>query len=295
MTKFYLTFFIVDIILKSTNTNKLTITMVEPVGDSYTYDVYKPMINEMIDKNKLDNTTLLNFLKSCIDDNVGKMIKLDIKRAPTNFIPNTTMIEHNDAKIMLYNSVLMPIDLANLSSKVIAKILLYEKIYSIITINERIILIITSRLLTDNILPNKYVFISVLTPPIEIINVPIASDEAEIRAILASPLILLFSLIFKMKNEIIIAVGMANSKGAIPSTVATAKAPNPTCDKPSPIIEFFLNTNDTPTRLAHIDINIPTTKARIINGYDNISYILLIIMYSPYKFFSTTHKYFVFS
>ena len=83
-------------------------------------------MNEIIDIIILDITTFLNVLKYCIDDNVGKIIKLDINNEPINLIPSTTTIEHNTANIMLYKFVFIPIDLAKLSSNVIANILLYE-------------------------------------------------------------------------------------------------------------------------------------------------------------------------
>lgn len=69
-------------------------------------------------------TTDLNLLKYWHDDIVGKIIKLDINKAPISLIPSTTTTEQRLAKIMLYKLVLIPIDLANFSSNVIANILL---------------------------------------------------------------------------------------------------------------------------------------------------------------------------
>ena len=55
---------------------------------------------------------------------VGKIIKLDINNEPIKRIPITIVMEHKQEKIVLYKSVLTPIDLANLSSNVKANILL---------------------------------------------------------------------------------------------------------------------------------------------------------------------------
>ena len=79
----------------------------------------------------------------------------DINNEPIKRIPRTTTTEHKLANIILYKLVLIPIDFANFSSKVIANILLYEIMYSNITITDNTILKITSVSLIDNILPNK--------------------------------------------------------------------------------------------------------------------------------------------
>ena len=121
------------------NTTRLTITIVDPVGVAFKKDTIIPIIKDNTDNNTLDITTVLNFLNNCIDDNVGNIIKLDIKSEPINLIPSTIVIEQRLAKIMLYKLVFIPIDLENLSSKVIANILLYENKYKKITITDRII------------------------------------------------------------------------------------------------------------------------------------------------------------
>ena len=88
-----------------------------------------------------DITTPLNVLNISLELIVGNIIRLDISNEPISLIPNTTIIEQIDANIMLYSLVLIPIDEANFSSKVIANILLYENIYKAITITDNIILI----------------------------------------------------------------------------------------------------------------------------------------------------------
>ena len=85
-----------------------------------------------------------------------------------------------------------------------------------------------------------------------------------------------------IKGEFL-ANGIENSSGANPNTVAMAKAPNPTCESPSPIMEFFLRTSDTPINDAHSEIIIPTINALVIKSYENISAILFM-MDPPYKF-----------
>jgi hypothetical protein len=59
--------------------------------------------------------------------------------------------------------------------------------------------------------------------------------------------------------------GIAKANGAQFKAIAIAQAPKPTWDNPSPIIEFFLNTKDTPISDAHNEINNPTMNAFIIN------------------------------
>ena len=113
-----------EITLNIINTIKFTITIVAPVGVAYMYEIIKPTVNEIIEIIILDITTLLNFLKYCIDESVGNIIKLEIYNEPINLIPSTTVTEHRLAKIILYKFVFIPIDLANLSSNVIANILL---------------------------------------------------------------------------------------------------------------------------------------------------------------------------
>ena len=110
-------------ILKIIKTIKFTITIVAPVGVEFIYDIISPIIKVKIDMITLDITTLLNFLNISIDESVGNIIKLDIRSDPISLIPRTTTTEHRHAKIALYKSVFIPIDLANFSSKVMANIL----------------------------------------------------------------------------------------------------------------------------------------------------------------------------
>ena len=47
----------------------------------------------------------------------------------------------------------------------------------------------------------------------------------------------------------------------IPKRAAMPKAKNPTCDNPSPIIEYLLSTKLTPKTEAQRQVKIPTNKA----------------------------------
>lgn len=93
--------FINIITLKNKKKNKLTITIVAPVGLSNINDKISPIINDTIDMIELTITTLLKLLQISLPETAGKIIKLEIKREPINRIPNTTTKEHSIAKIML--------------------------------------------------------------------------------------------------------------------------------------------------------------------------------------------------
>ena len=83
------------------NIIKFTITIVAPVGVATKYEIINPVINANIEIITLEITTLLNVLNTCIDDNVGKIIKLEINNAPIKRIPSTTTTEHRLANIIL--------------------------------------------------------------------------------------------------------------------------------------------------------------------------------------------------
>jgi hypothetical protein len=84
----------------------------------------------------------------------------------------------------------------------------------------------------------------------------------EISAITLSPLSLLFSLIRRSKNAAIITTGIAIFKGARFAAVATAIAPKATCERPSPIIEYFFRTRPTPKSAAQRATSTPEITAR---------------------------------
>lgn len=126
-----------------------------PVGVSKIYELIRPMVNVKVDITTLEMTTDLNFLNTCMDVILGKIIKLDIKSEPIILIPMTTIREHNEAKMMLYFSVFIPTDLANFSSNVMANILLYDKVYNKMVVMNSTTLITMSLSVTDRMLPKR--------------------------------------------------------------------------------------------------------------------------------------------
>lgn len=94
---------------------------------------------------------------------------------------------------------------------------------------------------------------------------PMAMELADITAIAESPRILLFSFSRSNKKATIITIGKEKYIGENWNIVAIAKAPKATCERPSPIIEYFFNTNVTPSKEAHSEIRVPTMIALTIN------------------------------
>ena len=62
-------------------------------------------------------------------------------------------------------------------------------------------------------------------------------EPVEISAMAASPLTRLFWAIHSIRTDARITIGMATAIGAAFRAVARARAPNPTWDSPSPIME----------------------------------------------------------
>ena len=79
-------------------------------------------MKQTIDIISADIVTFLKLLKTLIDVNDGKMIRLEISKAPINLIPKTIVIEVRNAINMLYKLDFVPVALAKFSSKVTAKI-----------------------------------------------------------------------------------------------------------------------------------------------------------------------------
>ena len=67
--------------------------------------------------------TLLNVLHTLMDVRAGKMIRLDIKRAPIILIPSTMVTAVSTAISVFYRSAFTLVAWANVSSNVMAKIL----------------------------------------------------------------------------------------------------------------------------------------------------------------------------
>lgn len=83
-----------------------------------------------------------------------------------------------------------------------------------------------------------------------------------------------------MKKAATITTGTAIARGATFITAATDKAPNPTCDKPSPIIENLLSTRLTPRSAQHSATSPPAIMALTIKSYENNSFTVSNIAFS---------------
>ncbi len=101
--------------------------------------------------------------------------------------------------------------------------------------------------------------------------IPKAKELADIKAIAASPCILFFSLSLKSKTAAKITTGIETKSGAQFMTTAIDRAEKPTCDKPSPIIEYRFKTKLTPKIAQQKETKIPTTNALNMKGYCSIS------------------------
>ena len=112
---------------------------------------------------------------------------------------------------------------------------------------------------------------------------PKAIEEVERIAIDASPFILLDCPLFKIAIAAIIVIGRTISMSFIrPITAASEIAPNPTCERPSPIKEYLLLTNMTPRIAEENEIRRATIIAFLTNGYSmyvNIVFIDLSILF----------------
>ena len=95
---------------------------------------------------------------------------------------------------------------------------------------------------------------------------PTASELVEISAIAASPLIRLFPRMRRSRTAATMTTGIATARGAAFSAAATARAPNPTWESPSPIMEYRFSTRLTPRREEHSATSAPTMNARTMNG-----------------------------
>ena len=107
--------------------------------------------------------------------------------------------------------------------------------------------------------------------PSEIKTTPTANAPLEIKAIAESPLILEFDLTLNRRIDVIVTTGTDTKSGEKFKTDAKARAPNPTCERPSPIIEYLFRTKGMPKSAAQSDTIIPTTKALKNKLYDSNS------------------------
>ena len=99
-------------------------TIVDPTGVDKSIEDSIPSKAHIIDIIAEHMTTDLKFFISLIAESAGNTIKADISNEPTRFIPSTIIIAIIIAIKRLYLSVLTPVAFENVSSKVIANILL---------------------------------------------------------------------------------------------------------------------------------------------------------------------------
>lgn len=102
----------------------LITTTVAPVGVEKKYDTISPDTKHTIEITADKTTTDLKYLHTRIAVKAGKIIRLEISRAPIILIPRTMVIDVKTAISILYTFALIPVAFANVSSKVTAKILL---------------------------------------------------------------------------------------------------------------------------------------------------------------------------
>lgn len=80
--------------------SKFVITTVAPVGSDKKYDAIIPIMKLTIDIATAEITTRLKDFENCIAMSVGKIIRLEIKSAPSSLIPSTITKEHIMANIV---------------------------------------------------------------------------------------------------------------------------------------------------------------------------------------------------
>jgi len=95
---------------------------------------------------------------------------------------------------------------------------------------------------------------------------PNARALADMRAMAASLLIRLFSVIRSRKKAARTTTGMDILRGDQPMARAMERAPKDTWDNPSPIMLYRLSTRLTPSRDAHRDTIMPPARALTRNG-----------------------------
>ena len=101
-----------------------TATIVAPTGVEIKIETKIPVTAQKTEITAEHITALLKLLKIRIEARAGNIINAEIKSEPTKFIARTIIIAVIIAISKLYKSDFIPVDLANVSSKVTAKILL---------------------------------------------------------------------------------------------------------------------------------------------------------------------------
>lgn len=170
-----------------------TTTIAAPTGVEVSKDAIIPVKEEAIEMTAEETTTFLKLPNSLIAETAGKTINADVRREPTRFIAKTITIAQITAINKLYSFTLIPVAVANASSNVTEKILLYNNTKATITIIEVIAHIQTSTYesVRIDVEPNKVLHTSV--PMLEEeenalrSRYPIARAPTEIIASEASP------------------------------------------------------------------------------------------------------------
>lgn len=106
------------------NTPASVATIVAPTGVPARIEIIIPLKAHTTEMIAEQIVTVLKLLNSLMDESAGKIISADISREPTRFIASTMITAITDAIIRLYVFTFVPVALAKVSSKVIAKILL---------------------------------------------------------------------------------------------------------------------------------------------------------------------------
>ena len=109
--------------LKRINIAKFATTTLAPAGMEKAYEQTNPAVKLIIDNMAEHTVTDKKLLKTLIDVNAGKIIKLEISMAPIIFIPITTVTAVKTDISVLYIPTFTPVAFEKLSSNVTANTL----------------------------------------------------------------------------------------------------------------------------------------------------------------------------
>ena len=108
---------------KSKKAKIFIITTLAPAGVSYRYEITIPVKKQKTAIMAEQTVTVLNLLKILMAVKAGKIIRLEISKAPIMRIPSTIVRAVKSAMSILYVPVFIPPAFAKVSSKLMAKIL----------------------------------------------------------------------------------------------------------------------------------------------------------------------------
>lgn len=98
--------------------------MVEPTGVDAIIETKIPVSEHITETAAEQITTFLKLLKTLMAERAGNMTNAEMRREPTRFMASTIITAVITAIRRLYAEDLVPVAVANTSSKVTAKILL---------------------------------------------------------------------------------------------------------------------------------------------------------------------------